>query len=248
MIEAARELSGRVERLRFSAPVTHVYNPLAYAGRAHRRYLQRFAGGRKRVVLLGMNPGPFGMAQTGVPFGEVARVRDWMGIEEPVERPAREHPARPIEGFACERSEVSGARLWSAVARHFGTPAAFFRHHFVANYCPLVFMEATGRNRTPDKLAPSERRSLYAACDDHLRRVVAALEPDWIVGVGGFAEERAREALAGFDLRIGRILHPSPASPLANRDWEGHAKRELEALGLCPPPTPRTARPARRSR
>lgn len=183
-----------------------------------------------------MNPGPFGMAQTGVPFGEVASVRDWMGILEPIGRPQREHPARPIEGFACRRAEVSGARLWGTVAARFAEPEAFFRDHFVANYCPLVFMESSGRNRTPDKLAPAERDALYAACDVHLERVVDALEPDWLIGIGGFAEDRARAALASRDLRIGRILHPSPASPLANRDWAGTAQRELRMLGVCRDP------------
>ena len=234
LVDAARRLGRSVESLHFAPPVTHVYNPLAYAGRAYRRYLRRFADDQKRVVFLGMNPGPYGMAQTGIPFGEVASVRDWMGIEERIERPANEHPARPVEGFACSRSEVSGARLWGAVARRFGRPEAFFRDHFVANYCPLVFMEVSGRNRTPDKLAPGEKRALYSACDDHLRRLVTILEPEWVIGVGGFAEARAHEALEGFAVRIGRILHPSPASPLANRDWEGTAERELQALGLCP--------------
>ncbi len=233
LIEAARRLRQAVAPLRFGPPVTHVYNPLDYAARSHHRYLRRFGAGPKRAVFLGMNPGPFGMAQTGIPFGEVASVRDWMGIEAPVERPANEHPARPVEGFACTRSEVSGARLWGAVAGHFGTPEAFFRDHFVANYCPLVFMEASGRNRTPDKLAPGERRALYAACDEHLRRLVGILEPEWVIGVGGFAEERAREALVGLDVRFGRVLHPSPASPLANRDWAGRAESTLRELGLC---------------
>ncbi len=235
LIQAARRLSRAVDELRFAAPVTHVYNPLAYAARSHRSYLRRFGESRKRVVFLGMNPGPFGMAQTGVPFGEVASVRDWMGIEETVARPANEHPARPVEGFACGRSEVSGARLWGAVAGHFGRPEAFFREHFVANYCPLVFMEASGRNRTPDKLGPGERRALYAVCDEHLRRVIEILEPEWVIGIGGFAEARAKQALDGIELQFGRVLHPSPASPLANRDWAGAAARELKALGLCPP-------------
>ncbi|MBY0401727.1 single-stranded DNA-binding protein [Myxococcota bacterium] len=240
LIQAARRLGREVAALEFARPVTHVYNPLDYAGRGYRRYLRRFGESRKRVVFLGMNPGPFGMAQTGVPFGEVASVRDWMGIEERIDKPAREHPARPVEGFACRRSEVSGARVWGAVARHFGAPEAFFRDHFVANYCPLVFMEASGRNRTPDKLAPEERRSLYAACDDHLRRVVDALEPEWVIGIGGFAEARAALALTGREIRLGRILHPSPASPLANRDWAGTALRELRVQGVCPT-TPKRA-------
>lgn len=233
LIQAARRLSREVGALRFGMPVTHVYNPLEYAGRGYRRYLRRFGEGRKRVVFLGMNPGPFGMAQTGVPFGEVASVRDWMGIEERIKKPAREHPARPVQGFACRRNEVSGARLWGTVASRFGAPERFFRDHFVANYCPLVFMEESGRNRTPDKLAPGERTRLYAACDDHLRRVVETLEPEWVIGIGGFAEERAREALGDREVRLGRILHPSPASPLANRDWAGTAERELRALGVC---------------
>ena len=134
-----------------------VYDPLDYARRAHAAYLDAYAGSRKRVVFLGMNPGPFGMAQTGVPFGDVAQVRDFLGIEAPVGRPASEHPKRPVQGFACARSEVSGTRLWGAIAAQFGTPARFFADHFVANYCPLLFLEASGRNRTPDKLPAAER-------------------------------------------------------------------------------------------
>ncbi len=192
--------------------------------------------GRKRVLFLGMNPGPFGMAQTGVPFGEVAMVRDWMGLEGRVGKPSPEHPKRPVDGFACERSEVSGRRLWGLFSERFGTSESFFAEHFVANYCPLVFMTATGANLTPDKLPAVEVGPLYALCDAHLRAVVAALEPEWVVGVGAFAEGRATEALAGVDsgarARIRRILHPSPASPAANRGWAEAATKELVALGV----------------
>ena len=236
LIRAARTLSRAVAPLPFGEPVTHVYDPLVHAGRGHRRYLRRFGDGPKRVLFLGMNPGPYGMTQTGVPFGEIAAVRDWMGIEERIDRPSPEHPRRPVDGFACTRSEVSGARLWGAIAGHWGTPERFFRDHFVANYCPLVFMEATGRNRTPDKLPPEEREPLYEACNIHLRRVVEILEPEWVIGVGAFAEQRAKDVLGeGSGLRFGRVLHPSPASPLANRDWSGEASRQLTALGICRP-------------
>jgi len=233
LVRAANTLSRRVEGLHFSSPVTHVYNPLRHAARAHRRYLRRFAEGKKKILFLGMNPGPYGMTQTGVPFGEISAVRDWLGIEERIDKPADEHPRRPVEGFACTRSEVSGARLWGAIAEHWGRPEAFFRGHFIANYCPLVFMEESGRNRTPDKLPASEREPLYAACDAHLRRVVEILSPEWLIGIGAFAETRAREVLGDEVLRIGRVLHPSPASPKANRDWSGEATRELRALGVC---------------
>lgn len=219
--------------MKFRAPVTHVYNPLIHAARGHRRYVRRFGDRDKRVIFLGMNPGPYGMTQTGVPFGEIASVRDWMGIEEKIDRPEREHPKRPVDGFACTRSEVSGARVWGAIASHWGEPEAFFREHYIANYCPLVFMEASGKNRTPDKLPAAEREALYAACDDHLHRLVDILEPEWIVGIGAFAENRAREVLADRDVAIGRVLHPSPASPRANKNWAGEAAKELRALGLC---------------
>jgi single-strand selective monofunctional uracil DNA glycosylase len=154
-----------------------------------------------------------------------------MGIETTIDRPALENPKRPIEGFACTRSEVSGRRLWGLFAQRFGSAEAFFAEHFVANYCPLAFFDH-GRNLTPDKLPVSESAPLYAACDRHLRALVAALEPQWVIGVGAFAQERAAEALAGVDVRIGRVLHPSPASPAANRGWAEAATRQLEALGV----------------
>ena len=231
---AARSLSRSLARLDFASPVTHVYDPLSYAWSAHEAYLQRYGAGRKRVVLLGMNPGPFGMAQTGVPFGEVDAVRRWLRIEAPVRRPRREHPKRPVEGFACPRSEVSGRRLWGGIEEHFGTPRGFFSDWFVANYCPLLFLEQSGRNRTPDKLPAREREPLFARCDRHLRRVIEALRPRWVVGVGAFAEGRAREALQGVDgIRFGRILHPSPANPRAQRDWVGQARSALAEQGVC---------------
>jgi single-strand selective monofunctional uracil DNA glycosylase len=229
---AAQELARQVDALTFRPPVTHVYNPLRYAAAAHREYLRRFAAGPKRIVFLGMNPGPFGMAQTGVPFGEVGLVRDWLGICKQVGKPEHEHPKRPIEGFACARSEVSGARLWGALAERYGQPERFFAERVIANYCPLVFMEQSGKNRTPDRLPPDERAALYAVCDAHLRTLCAALEPEWVIGIGGFAEARAQQALVGSAIRIGSILHPSPASPLANRGWAEQADAQLARHGL----------------
>ena len=232
LVTIDRALSKAVDALSFSEPVAHVYNPLSYARRPHEAYLRRFGVGPKEVVLLGMNPGPFGMAQTGVPFGEVGLVRDWLGISAPVERPASEHPKRPVLGFDCPRSEVSGRRLWSWARDRFGTPERFFARFFVLNYCPLAFLEASGRNRTPDKLPPAEKELLFAACDDALRRTVKLLKPRWIVGVGVFAREAARRALGEDGPRIESILHPSPASPKANRGWAPQAEAELAEMGL----------------
>ncbi len=241
LIAQADRLSRALSKLRFGAPVTHVYNPLEYARAPYHAYLERYANTSKRVVFFGMNPGPFGMTQTGVPFGEIAHVRDWLGIEADVGRPKSEHPKRPVLGFACTRSEVSGARLWGMWKALCGTPERFFSWGFIANYCPLVFMEAGGRNITPDKLAPAERAALLAPCDAHLRAVVAALEPEWVVGIGKFAQGRAQAALSG--VRFASMPHPSPANPNANRNWAETARAELEAQGLSLPPLSSAARP-----
>ena len=237
LIQAAARLSRDVAAFRFSEPVTHVYNPLQYAWEAHREYLQRVPQQGTRVVFLGMNPGPWGMAQTGVPFGEVEVVRDWIGISAKIVKPSHEHPKRPIEGLACRRSEVSGRRLWGLFRTRFGTPHRFFAEHFVANFCPLAFMEESGRNRTPDKLSIPERESLVDACDAHLQTVLKVLEPAFAVGVGAYAESCLQRVVArmGGGIPVQRILHPSPASPAANRDWAATATRQLVDAGIWDP-------------
>jgi single-strand selective monofunctional uracil DNA glycosylase len=245
ILAAAVELSVKLRALTdmglFTAPelsVTHVYDPLQYAWGPHEAYVRRFGNGRRRVVLLGMNPGPYGMMQIGVPFGEVAAVRDWMGIEMTVEKPKHEHPKRPIQGFTCTRSEVSGRRLWGWAAQRFGSAESFFSEHFVLNYCPLVFLEAGGRNFTPDKLPAPALKALQAACDQHLRLALAALQPEWALGIGAYAMKRIEQALAHEEApkligrlpKVAQILHPSPASPAANRGWTEAIEKQLAQL------------------
>ena len=223
--------STALAELRFSKPVEVVYDPTRHASKPHRMYLRKYGHSKKRVLLLGMNPGPYGMVQTGVPFGEVAATRDFLGIEAKVSAPDPEHPKRPVTGFQCTRSEVSGRRLWGWVAQRFGTADAFFKDHFVHNFCPLVFMADSGRNITPDKLLKAERDAMYAICDELLRQVTATLEPEVVVGVGAFAETRVRATL-GDTVRVARLPHPSPASPAANKGWDALANRAFDEAGL----------------
>jgi single-strand selective monofunctional uracil DNA glycosylase len=236
LITAAGELVRALKPLRFNEPVSHVYLPTEYAWHRHCEYLEKYGGGRKKVLLLGMNPGPWGMAQTGVPFGEIPAVRDWMGISGTVGKPDNEHPKRPVEGFECGRSEVSGRRLWGLFAQKFPDARDFFRDHFVANYCPLVWMGETGKNITPDKLPKAEMEPVERACRKHLAAVIAAMDPEWLIGVGAYAEkklvETVREHLPGKHFQTGKILHPSPASPVANRGWEPQAERQLVSMGV----------------
>ena len=232
LVEITQKLARRIDRHRFAPPVAYVYNPLVYAREPHEQYVTRYGRGPKEVLMVGMNPGPFGMAQTGVPFGEVSLVRDWLCIDGEVRPPPRQHPRRPIEGFSCARSEISGARLWGWARDRFRTPERFFERFFIYNYCPLAFLEASGRNRTPAQLPIAERRALVGPCGQALRAIVEELRPDIVVGVGQWAEARARESLEGLDVRIARMLHPSPASPSANRNWVEKAEADLRAAGI----------------
>jgi single-strand selective monofunctional uracil DNA glycosylase len=237
LAEISAWLAEECGSLRFGAKAAAVYNPLVYAARPHALYLKLAGGAPKKVIFLGMNPGPWGMAQTGVPFGEVAAVRDWLGICAPTGQPEKTHPKRPVQGFDCARSEVSGRRLWGLFRERFGTPKEFFREHYVANYCPLVFMDSGGANITPDKLPAPESRRLFEICDRALADTIRALRPRWVIGVGTFAEKRieiVREAFfakpAAFS--AARIPHPSPANPQANSGWAKNVSAALREKGV----------------
>ena len=235
MCDAAQELCKDLRKIRFSKPVFCIYNPFEYAWNSYQTYLERFATEKKRVFYLGMNPGPWGMAQTGIPFGEVAAVRDWIGISASIKKPDPEHPKRPVTGLACTRSEVSGRRLWGLFAEKSGTAEDFFRDQFVANYCPLVFMDEGARNLTPDKLPAAEFAPLREACDKHLAKTLQILEPEYLVGVGQFAEICLSRVATDSGIskpNVVRILHPSPASPAANRDWAGCVEKVLVENGI----------------
>ena len=240
------DLAAGCDKLRFGQQVAAVYNPLVYASVPHNLYLRLAGAATKKIIFLGMNPGPWGMAQTGVPFGESAAVRDWLGILAEVGKPKKEHPKRPIEGFACTKSEVSGRRLWGLFRERFKTPGKFFHDHFVANYCPLTFMSESGANITPDKLSAGETDPLFELCDRALADTIRLLKPEWVIGIGGFAKKRidkVKEKFFGAESAGGingkhaaftsaKILHPSPASPKANAGWDREVIKTLVDLGV----------------
>jgi single-strand selective monofunctional uracil DNA glycosylase len=250
VLKAAERLRDAVGSLELGVPF--VYDPLAYAWEPHARYAERFgARAPRRALLVGMNPGPNGMGQTGVPFGDVVMVRDWMGIEGRVTQPPRLHPKRPVTGFATKRREPSGSRLYGWAQARYGTAERFFADFYVANYCPLLFYDAAGKNLTPPDLKKGDTEDLYVACDEHLAAVARALRPAWILGVGAFAEGRIREVADAhrLDAQVGSILHPSPANPAANRGWAQQAEAKMIKLGVLDAPTPglTDAKPAKKS-
>lgn len=233
LVEVARRLRDDCEALRFGPPVAYVYNPLVYAWAPYESYLRRYARPKPEVVLVGMNPGPFGMLQTGVPFGDVGMVRDWLGIGGEVTAPPRVHPKRPVEGFAVRRGEVSGRRVWGWARERFGTPARFCGHFFVTNYCPLGFFDESGANLTPDKFRGEMQAALYAACDRALSDMLELLQPGRVIGIGRFAEQRAA-LVAGGRFAVSGVTHPSPANPKAHGGWDRLMDAALAEHGIGP--------------
>ncbi len=234
IIERTKEFSAQLESLKFSIDC-YIYNPLEYAWAMHERYLREYVRTPSKILLLGMNPGPFGMAQTGVPFGEVDAVRDFLHLDEPIGKPIIEHPKRPITGMATRRSEVSGRRLWGLMADRYKTSKAMAHQLSVVNYCPLVFVDrgATGRNVTPDKLIKVERLALEAVCDRYLIDMIEYLKPTYAVGVGKYAYEKLVGVIKAEETpHVSQILHPSPASPKANRGWAEQAEAQLKESGV----------------
>ncbi|XP_044299244.1 single-strand selective monofunctional uracil DNA glycosylase isoform X1 [Varanus komodoensis] len=229
-----REQVIRLKDLTFPESVQYVYNPLDYAWEPHQDYVRRYCQTRKEVLFLGMNPGPFGMGQTGVPFGAVQLVRDWLQVRGQVYQPACEHPKRPVRGLECPHTEVSGARFWGFFRSVCAGPDAFFRHCFVHNHCPLLFVSQSGRNLTPADLPAAQREQLLQVCDDALCEAVKLLGVSMIIGVGRFAEQRARKALsaAGISVRVECVMHPSPRNPQANKGWDKIIRVKLEELGV----------------
>lgn len=225
LIRATQRLACEASALEWHTP-SHVYNPLLYAWNAQCEYLYRYGGRRGRALLLGMNPGPWGMAQTGIPFGTVSAVRNWFRIESKLTDPLpRQHPRYPILGMSCRRPERSGVRFWGWAQQRFGEPERFFEYFFVWNYCPLLFLRAN-RNLTPIGLNRTEADALAQVCDRALRRVIHALEPVAVVGIGRYAEQRAH-VLLDESLPIAYLPHPSPANPTANRHWPELAEQAL---------------------
>lgn len=153
ILKAQDDLNKELRNINFKTrDIKYVYNPLEYAFELNTIYMRKFGNTTKKVLFVGMNPGPFGMCQTGVPFGDPHWVREWLQVEGEVSSPDEQCPERPILGLASTRKEVSGDRLWSFFASVCSKPEVLFRNCFVFNYCPLMFMKAGGNNVTPAEI------------------------------------------------------------------------------------------------
>ncbi|XP_028968149.1 single-strand selective monofunctional uracil DNA glycosylase [Galendromus occidentalis] len=246
LFEIEVNLGNQLMEIAYDDRVKYIYNPLDYAAETHRDFVRAALGVIKprtgiKILFIGINPGPYGMAQNGVPFGDTDFVRDWLEVRGIIRKPYREHPKRPVEGFKCKQREMSGKRFWSLIKDLCGGKSElFYECCIVYNFCPLSFMEDSARNITPDQLRGEAKKRLLEACDEALRKVVELLQPEMIVGVGKFAYARAAAASEWLTshnsqagaVRVFDIPHPSPASPEANQGWDKLALHKFDQEGL----------------
>ncbi|XP_058130049.1 single-strand selective monofunctional uracil DNA glycosylase [Anopheles ziemanni] len=231
------DLSAGLRKIVLPSNVAACYDPIDYAAEIHSAYLERFLDGPKPVLFVGMNPGPWGMCQTGVPFGYVPAVRDWMGLRGTVSKPTPELPARPVEGLSCTREEQSGKRWWGLFQELCGTPEAFFRSCFVYNLCPLAFFHDSGRNITPSELKGKAKGEIQTISEQYLSIALTVLKPQIIISVGRYTEDRVKSLIKQQKLNPSIVTHcmphPSPRS-LNNTNWNEKAKVWLTDHGIMP--------------
>ncbi|KAL6265195.1 hypothetical protein P5V15_005279 [Pogonomyrmex californicus] len=233
VLSIEQELCIKLKDVTFPSSIQYIYNPLEYASETHAMYVRKYCTGMKKILFIGMNPGPWGMSQTGVPFGEINMVRDWLKISGPVGNPSKEHPDRRVTGFQCTRSEVSGFRLWGLFRDFCGSPENFFQNAYVHNYCPLAFMDGKARNITPAEIKSEGQKILHEACDKALIDIIQLLKTEIVVGIGNYAEKRAQIAVqtGGLSVQVMVLRHPSPRV-VGNQNWNETAMRRLNELGL----------------
>uniref|UniRef100_A0A182VYR0 Uracil-DNA glycosylase-like domain-containing protein n=1 Tax=Anopheles minimus TaxID=112268 RepID=A0A182VYR0_9DIPT len=232
-----RELSAALRKVILPSEVAACYDPIEYASEIHCAYLQRFLDGPKHVLFIGMNPGPWGMCQTGVPFGYVPAVRDWMGLRGAVAKPTPELAARPVEGLACTREEQSGKRWWGLYEELCGTSDRFFHSCFVYNLCPLAFFHQSGRNITPSELKGKAKGEIQAISEQYLETALTLLKPKIVISVGRYTEDRIKTLTKRNKIDPTIVTycmpHPSPRS-LNNTNWPEKAKLWLTEHGILP--------------
>lgn len=290
LIQDTRVFSDALDRLSRPAGVSHVYNPLAYMRRAHEQWLAQFevfvdyqgesvscatyekspdefarATQSRPYLILGMNPGPWGMVQTGVPFGDVANANTILGYRRGDQIPAPDpdrvtlHPKRPVQGFACTRREASGERLWGGLCKVWEKPAFDANVHeidavladcFAVNYCPLAYFadDGKGTNVTPDAFRKSGpyrdlpyANDLDALCSSYIAAIMQAFRTRVVLAVGRYAETMAKVIVTSAmpaDVRpkVVYLTHPSPLATRSAGEWAAMAQREMSAAGVLPEP------------
>lgn len=254
VFHAAQKLSRELETIPGIPlpPAVVGADPTDYCADYFRAYLDRAASGQRPCLVVGMNPSPHGQAQNGVPFGDTPTVRrilaQWLGSVRSegacVMQPNGPYiyggtdltkPLLTIEGLDYGRGEESGRRLWGLLEQLCGSLDAVLERCLLINYCPLVLLDADGRNVTPSSWPRTAApvRAMEAACDAWVREVVSIVKPEIVIGVGEYARQRCDGAVREVvGLQVVGMRHPSPLAGTAQA-WQSIALPILaRALGV----------------
>ena len=230
LINLTEAFNNKLNKIHFSFTGI-IYNPLDYAKDNYYEYLQNYVNEYIDNIFLGMNPGPYGMVQTGIPFGEINYVKNYLKINNTVNKPKTEHCKKIITGMNTERSEISGFRFWSLIKSKYQTAELFAEKNAVLNYCPLCFIENTqkGKNITPEMLSKSDKNQINICCDEYLKNIIMLIQPKKLIGIGSYAYKRFCKVST---LPTFYMLHPSPLNPKANKNWIENEKNFLIENGI----------------
>jgi len=138
-----------------------VWNPGLYGEPWHSRFRRCYPPAARPLVLFGLNPGPYGMAQTGIPFTDIRRlvsalpalVAELRNAGKRLEVPGLAPVSLPP--YLSRTFEASSVRVYRFLERSWGDAERGWREVVAANPCPLLFIDTeTGKNRTPADLRP----------------------------------------------------------------------------------------------
>jgi single-strand selective monofunctional uracil DNA glycosylase len=211
-----------------------IWNPGLYAASWHALFRKEYPASAGCILVFGLNPGPYGMAQTGIPFTDLKRLREHLPrLAKGLERRGCSLAGvglapRSLRPYLSRTFESSAVRVYRFLSRGWGSAEDGWRSVVVANPCSLLFMDAAGENRTPADLVGAVSRrtgSLVAArrlrerCNA-LRRLAAreavrVLSPRGVVLLGKDAQRAMQTGIApllGPDSILG-WEHPARAVP-----------------------------------
>ncbi len=214
ILELSESLSSELEKVDWEFAGI-VCNPLVYAWENYAEYVRMSVSNSSIILFLGMNPGPYGMMQTGVPFGDINAVKNYLKISGTVLEPECNPPHKRVEGMKISRGEISGQKFWK-MASTYGSPEEFFAVASVFSFCPLAFIDGR-RNITPDELPVSDRKTIDRICGSSLSALLDILSPSRCIALGHYAEKRLLSS--GVDAPV-YFPHPSPRNPKSMEFWD----------------------------
>ncbi|XP_073819638.1 uncharacterized protein isoform X2 [Musca autumnalis] len=165
-----------------------IYNPLDYdAAKIHKDYLKRYLKGPKRVLFVTMNPASHGELQTGIPFGHMPTIREYMKLKSTIIDSPVPHPSEDEE----QERENNSIYFWQMIREIFYSQnfflSKFFQQRFVHSFCPLAFIDGEKQFVTLENLPDKTyRKEVTKACVHILEKQLKLLQPDMVIVMGGY--------------------------------------------------------------